>query len=61
MVLGGLAVCADCHAPGIEGKAGGRDLHDPVGIAFESGNHCDVCHKARDHVVGQAAQDVLLD
>lgn len=40
--------CADCHAPGIFGKAGGRDLHDAVGTAFDAGNHCDVCHKARD-------------
>lgn len=40
--------CADCHAPGILGKAGGRDLHDAVGTAFDAGNHCDVCHKARD-------------
>lgn len=40
--------CADCHAPGIRGKAGGRDLHDAVDTAFNAGNHCDVCHKARD-------------
>jgi hypothetical protein len=40
--------CADCHAPGISGKAGGRSLHDAVGTAFDAGNHCDVCHKARD-------------
>lgn len=40
--------CADCHAPGILGKAGGRNLHDAVGTAFDAGNHCDVCHKARD-------------
>ncbi|MEZ4311167.1 MAG: carboxypeptidase-like regulatory domain-containing protein [Polyangiaceae bacterium] len=40
--------CADCHAPGILGAAGGRDLHDAVGTAFDAGNHCDVCHKARD-------------
>jgi hypothetical protein len=40
--------CADCHAAGIDGKAGGRNLHDAVGLAFEDGNHCDVCHHARD-------------
>lgn len=40
--------CADCHAPGITGKAGGRDLHDATDVAFDAGNHCDVCHKARD-------------
>lgn len=40
--------CADCHAPGIEGKAGGRSLHDAVGLAFEAGNHCDPCHHVSD-------------
>lgn len=43
-----FGACADCHAPGILGKAGGRDLHDALGTAFDAGNHCDVCHKARD-------------
>lgn len=37
--------CADCHAPGIDGELGGRDLHEAVGIAYDSGVHCDVCHK----------------
>lgn len=37
--------CADCHAPGIHGKAGGRSLHEATGTAFDAGNHCDVCHK----------------
>ena len=36
--------CADCHAPGINGKLGGRDLHEAEGVAFEAGVHCDVCH-----------------
>lgn len=40
--------CADCHAPGIDGVAGGRSLLEAVGTAFESGNHCDVCHHVRD-------------
>jgi hypothetical protein len=40
--------CADCHAPGIDGVAGGRSLLEAVGIAFENGNHCDVCHHVRD-------------
>ena len=40
--------CADCHAPGINGKAGGRNLHDATGLAFEKGVHCDTCHKVRD-------------
>jgi hypothetical protein len=37
--------CADCHAPGIDGELGGRDLHEATGIAYEYGVHCDVCHK----------------
>ena len=37
--------CADCHAPGIDGELGGRDLHDASGIAYTYGVHCDVCHK----------------
>ncbi|MCB9683253.1 MAG: hypothetical protein H6733_17440, partial [Alphaproteobacteria bacterium] len=37
--------CADCHAPGIDGVLGGRDLLDATGIAHDHGVHCDVCHK----------------
>jgi hypothetical protein len=40
--------CADCHAAGLNGPAGGRDLLDATGIAYENGNHCDVCHHVRD-------------
>ncbi|AKT42265.1 hypothetical protein [Chondromyces crocatus] len=40
--------CADCHAAGLEGATGGRNLLDAVGVAFENGNHCDTCHKVRD-------------
>jgi len=40
--------CADCHAPGIDGKAGGRNLHDAVGLAYDAGIHCDVCHKVKE-------------
>ncbi len=36
--------CADCHAPGIDGKLGGRDLLDATGEAFKGGIHCEVCH-----------------
>ncbi|MRG96775.1 carboxypeptidase-like regulatory domain-containing protein [Polyangium spumosum] len=43
-----FGACADCHAAGINGKAGGRDLLEATGIAFEHGNHCDTCHKVRD-------------
>lgn len=39
------AGCADCHAPGIDGQLGGRDLLEATGIAYEHGVHCDVCHK----------------
>ncbi len=45
--------CADCHAAGLDGPGGGRDLLDATGIAFDSGNHCDACHKARDVDLGQ--------
>jgi hypothetical protein len=37
--------CADCHAPGIDGKLGGRDLHEARGYAYDYGVHCDVCHR----------------
>ncbi len=40
--------CADCHGAGINGVAGGRDLLDAVGFAYENGNHCDVCHHVKD-------------
>lgn len=43
-----FGACADCHAPGIDGVAGGRDLHDAWGLAYDKGVHCDVCHKVRD-------------
>jgi hypothetical protein len=37
--------CADCHAPGIDGELGGRDLLEATGHAFDYGVHCDTCHK----------------
>ena len=37
--------CADCHAPGINGKLGGRDLLEATGHAYDYGVHCDVCHR----------------
>ncbi|MFT5582582.1 MAG: hypothetical protein ACI9VR_000158 [Cognaticolwellia sp.] len=40
--------CADCHAPGIEGELGGRNLHDAQGMGYELGVHCDVCHKVSE-------------
>lgn len=40
--------CADCHAAGLDGPAGGRDLLEATGVAFENGNHCDPCHKVSD-------------
>lgn len=42
-VFGG---CADCHAPGINGVIGGRNLLEAKGIEFEDGVHCDTCHRA---------------
>lgn len=43
-----FGACADCHAPGIDGRLGGRDLGDAVGLAYDKGVHCDVCHKVAD-------------
>lgn len=40
--------CADCHAAGMDGPAGGRDLLEATGVGFEQGNHCDACHHVRD-------------
>ncbi len=40
--------CADCHAIGIDGPAGGRDLLEAAGPSFDDGNHCDACHHIRD-------------
>ena len=37
--------CADCHAPGINGVLGGRNLLDATGIEYEDGVHCDTCHR----------------
>ena len=37
--------CADCHAPGIDGELGGRDLLEATGLSHDYGVHCDVCHK----------------
>lgn len=37
--------CADCHAPGIDGQIGGRDLLEASGVAHDYGVHCDVCHR----------------
>ena len=37
--------CADCHAPGIDGVLGGRNLLEAQGRSFSHGVHCDVCHK----------------
>jgi len=40
-----FGACADCHAPGIDGKLGGRDLLEAKGFAYDFGIHCDVCHR----------------
>ncbi len=41
---GANGACADCHAPGIDGELGGRDLLEATGVSYEAGVHCDVCH-----------------
>ena len=43
-----FGACADCHAPGIDGIAGDRNLHEAIGFAYEYGVHCDTCHKVKD-------------
>lgn len=40
--------CADCHAAAMDGPAGGRNLLDATGLAYENGNHCDACHHVKD-------------
>jgi len=37
--------CANCHAPGIDGQLGGRNLLEAKGLAYDYGVHCDICHK----------------
>lgn len=44
-VAASTGACADCHAPGIDGALGGRDLLEATGLAYDYGVHCDVCHK----------------
>lgn len=41
---GGTGGCADCHAPGINGEVGGRDLLDARDLEYSEGVSCDVCH-----------------
>ncbi len=36
--------CADCHAPGMDGDLGGRDLRDATGFGRDYGVHCEACH-----------------
>ncbi len=37
--------CADCHAPAINGKLGGRGLHEARDLAYKYGVSCNVCHQ----------------
>lgn len=37
--------CADCHAPGINGQIGNRNLLEAKGSSYKFGIHCDVCHR----------------
>jgi len=50
----GFGGCADCHAPGIDGAIGGRDLLDATGFAYDDGVHCDVCHRVEAVDLSQA-------
>ena len=34
--------------PGIDGVLGDRNLNEAVGLAYDRGVHCDVCHKVAD-------------
>ena len=43
-----FGACADCHAIGMDGPLGGRDLLEAEGIGFQFGNHCDACHHIRE-------------
>jgi hypothetical protein len=43
-----FGACADCHALGMNGPAGGRDLLEAQGIEYDYGNHCDACHHVRE-------------
>lgn len=50
-----FGACADCHAPGIDGVLGGRDLREATGLALDFGVHCDVCHRVdRVDATGEA-------
>lgn len=37
--------CADCHAPGLNGQIGHRNLLEAKGTPYKFGVHCDVCHR----------------
>ena len=50
-----FGACADCHASGIDGELGGRNLHDAIGLAYDLGVHCDTCHKVADVDMSQPA------
>ena len=52
---GGFGACADCHAPGIDGALGGRDLRDATGVAKDYGVHCEVCHHVESIDLAQPA------
>ena len=38
--------CADCHAPAINGRLGGRDLLEATDFSYDYGVHCDFCHES---------------
>lgn len=51
-------MCADCHAPAIDGQLGGRDLLEATGLAYEEGVTCEVCHKTAQVDPGAPAPGV---
>ena len=51
---GGTGACADCHAPGINGEVGGRDLLDARGFEYSEGVGCEVCHHVESVHAGES-------
>lgn len=51
---GSTGSCADCHAPGINGEVGGRDLLVARDLEFTEGVACDFCHHVESIHAGAA-------
>jgi len=52
--LGTTGGCANCHAPGIDGEVGGRDLMEASGDSYDFGVHCDTCHRVESVHPGES-------